>query len=434
METALLTLSEMSPGAEITLLGHRAFDLPDEIPELFETLRNRFKTDPLLPSGKEPAALKPSSGSGGASYAGPDICRDIDSLRFMISSLIDEGIDELLQTVPLPRENIATAAVSDPGLWFESEWGIRNLSLCDGNLLAEKSEISVINSLPNRDIIAGGSGGPILPLAQSVFLSSPDSDRLLVDIGQTVRLTYFPLQTSDPSDGTLFPPPESAEIDFQELIPGSRLLDAIISRGTDGRKKTDRNGRLAASGRLIPAALDALRKRSKTLRKQAEAERWAFFSPNPLPIEPALDALEPFWNDAEKKSEKKQRVADLLATVCHWAADELLRATGSRFKQSRGNLEFILSGSLLTNRCFVPLLDPLVQTGNTLRLPDLGLPEGAFDAVAAALLGIFFINRTCGTVARLTDAEHPVILGQLSPGKVSAMNIAPFRQFVEKMG
>ena len=448
METALLALSEMTPGAEVTLLGHLAFDLPDEISVLFEALRKRFKSDPLLraersepnapnavPSGAAVTEYAANSAANNAvTYAGPDICRDIDSLRFMLSSLIDEGLDELIRTTRFPRESVATATVSEPGLWFESEWGIRSLSLCDAILIAEKSEFSVIDALPNRDIAAGGTGGPILPLAQSVFLASPETDRLLVDLGQTVRLTFFPRQRTDPSDAAIFPPPESAQIDFEELIPGGTLLDAILQRGTDGRRQSDRNGRLAATGRPIPEALEALRKRAKTLRRQAEAEGWAFFSPNPLPIEPALDVLAHFWEGIDKKAQKKERTADLLATVCAWAADEILRATGSRFKRSRGKLEFVLTGSLLANRAFTPLIEPLIQSEQTLRLADLGLPDEAFDATAAALLGIFFINRTCGTLPHLTDAAHPVILGQLAPGKISPQNILPFRQFVEKLG
>ncbi len=152
-------------------------------------------------------------------------------------------VNKLATTMALSSNRILAAGVHDPGLWDAAHGEATGyLGLCDAARLAESTGLNIIDAFPARDLALGGRGGPITAMAQWVLLRSQLRNRLLLDLGRTIRLTYLPAASVDRA--------ETKVVSF-EVGPGTAILDMLAQRLTDGQEHCDPGGRLAVQGRRI---------------------------------------------------------------------------------------------------------------------------------------------------------------------------------------
>jgi anhydro-N-acetylmuramic acid kinase len=118
------------------------------------------------------------------------------------------------------------------------------LQLGDPNVIAERTGITTVADFRRRDLAAGGEGAPLAPLLHAA-LFPPDADRpcAVLNLGGIANLTVLPSAADEPVRGF-------------DTGPGNCLLDAWAERqlGTP----YDRDGALAAAGRVDPALLAEL--------------------------------------------------------------------------------------------------------------------------------------------------------------------------------
>ncbi|HMO57778.1 MAG TPA: anhydro-N-acetylmuramic acid kinase, partial [Roseiflexaceae bacterium] len=103
--------------------------------------------------------------------------------------------------------------------------------------IAERTGCTVVSDFRSRDIAAGGEGAPLAPLLDTLVLAHPDRDRVLVNIGGIANLTYVP--AGDPAAAIAF-----------DTGPGNTLIDGAVRRFSQGVDWFDRNGTLAAAGKV----------------------------------------------------------------------------------------------------------------------------------------------------------------------------------------
>ena len=108
-------------------------------------------------------------------------------------------------------------------------------------LLAELTGMTVIADFRSRDIAAGGQGAPLAPAFHNAVFRDSGMHRVVINIGGIANLTDLAL--GKPVTGF-------------DCGPGNMLLDAWI-RHHQGLPYDD-GGQWAASGKLIPALLEAL--------------------------------------------------------------------------------------------------------------------------------------------------------------------------------
>ena len=116
------------------------------------------------------------------------------------------------------------------------------MQLGDGSRIAERTGITTVCSLRQRDIAAGGHGAPLLPALHAALLSSDDEPRAVLNLGGIANLT-------------LLPAPAGTVRGF-DCGPANALLDAWCERHTG--ECYDADGRWAATGQVDEPLLERL--------------------------------------------------------------------------------------------------------------------------------------------------------------------------------
>jgi anhydro-N-acetylmuramic acid kinase len=116
------------------------------------------------------------------------------------------------------------------------------MQIGDASRIAERTGLTTVADFRRRDVAAGGQGAPLLPALHAAAFAAPGEERAVLNLGGIANLT-------------LLPGDDTAVRGF-DTGPANCLIDAAIA--AEGVGARDEGGRLAASGRVDPAALDAL--------------------------------------------------------------------------------------------------------------------------------------------------------------------------------
>jgi anhydro-N-acetylmuramic acid kinase len=328
-------------------------------------------------------------------------------LRAQLAEIQAALVTELLQSARVPPGSVLAVGVHDPGLWGPDGSHVRGyLGLCDAARLAESTGLNVIDAFPARDLAQGGLGGPITAVAQWVLLRHPAHSRVLLDLGRTVRMTYLPSYSPGhnppPADGSATERAASRILSF-EVGPGTRLLDLLAERLTDGEHHFDPGGRLAVQGRRIEELVD----------------HWLadpYFN-RPLPRwHPRGVRPERFLTDSLQMAVKSGwSVQDLLCSATHFIAETIKRALCRQLPEDDRIDEIVLSGGgqqngLLLREIAHAAQLPLVRVG------ELGTGDEALGPALIAVLALLYLDQVPANQTAVTRTEVPRPLGRLTPG------------------
>ena len=263
-------------------------------------------------------------------------------------------------------------------------------------LIAAATGIPVVSNFRPADMAAGGQGAPLVPLLDYVLYAHPRRARILQNIGGIANLTVIPAAA-----------PQSRIIAF-DTGPGNMIVDALAQQLFG--KPYDRNGRLAARGRLLAPVLET-------------ALREKFFRQSP----PKSAGREQFGRAyAEKFLAACRNLSptpeDTLATATALTAESIADAI-RRFVLPKSGppsnpapIDLIVSGGGARNATLLAMLrDRVTPLGCTLATTDAtGIPAEAKEAVAFALLACQTWHRRPGNVPSATGASRPAILGHIT--------------------
>jgi len=127
----------------------------------------------------------------------------------------------------------------------------RTCQIGDGALLAEETGIDVVSDFRSRDVAAGGEGAPFAPLYHAALASGWERPVAVLNIGGVANVTWIGANGSDAA--------APAIIAF-DTGPGNALIDDWAERCLG--EPIDRDGALAAAGRVDAAALARLMEHS----------------------------------------------------------------------------------------------------------------------------------------------------------------------------
>jgi anhydro-N-acetylmuramic acid kinase len=266
------------------------------------------------------------------------------------------------------------------------------LQLGDAATIAERTGRPVVSDFRTRDVAAGGQGAPLVPWTDQLLFAVPDRTRALQNLGGIGNVTRVP-------------PRGSTEPVFAfDTGPANALIDAAVEIATGGRHRYDRDGRLAARGKVDEALLaDLLRHPYFHAEPPKSTGREEFGRPFVVRL---VEALVP---------EGDQDWMDLVATLTELTARTVADAY-ARWMVPRGVDEVVLTGGGARNPVLAgrirTLLDPLpVLDGGALDVdPD------AKEAVAFALLAWAHLRGIPANLPSATGAAGPRVLGSFTPG------------------
>jgi anhydro-N-acetylmuramic acid kinase len=257
-------------------------------------------------------------------------------------------------------------------------------------IIAAKLRVPVVSDFRPSDMAAGGKGAPLVPFLDYVLYRQARFGRIVQNLGGIANLTAIPAGAT-PKRVIAF-----------DTGPGNMVIDAVTEKLFG--KPFDRNGRFAARGTPIEAALE-------------DTLRHPFFRQKP----PRTAGREQFGREFVQEFLRLCGTADkhdILATASALTAKSIGKAirgfvlAGPRARA--GFREIVVSGGGTKNATVMRMIREELA-GLRLRTTDqLGLPSEAKEAAAFALLAYETWHRRPSNLPSATGAKRPAILGKIS--------------------
>lgn len=258
----------------------------------------------------------------------------------------------------------------------------------EGSLIAARLGVPVVSDFRPADMAAGGKGAPLVPFLDYILFRDASVGRIVQNIGGIANLSIIPAN-AQPEDVLAF-----------DSGPGNMVIDQLMQKLFG--KRYDRNGAVAARGRVLEPVLRELLRRP-------------FFRKSPPKTAGREEFGREFVSEFLRKCGRAEK-ADVIATATALTAHSITDAV-NRLALPQGEFsEYIVSGGGTQNRTLMEMLrDLLTPLGLKLRVTDdFGIPSQAKEAVAFALLAYQTWHRRPGNIPSATGAKRAVVLGKIS--------------------
>jgi anhydro-N-acetylmuramic acid kinase len=269
----------------------------------------------------------------------------------------------------------------------------------EGAVIAARLGVPVVSDFRPADMAAGGKGAPLVPFLDYFLYRDQHVARVAQNIGGIANLTAIPASAS------------LREVLAFDTGPGNMVMDAVMEELFG--KRYDRDGKVAASGRVLDGVV-------------AKLVRAPFFRQKP----PRTAGREEFGREyvgrflqSCRGASKPDVVATATALTARSIADSVRRFVLPRFviprtaaRRTHAGQQMIVSGGGAKNPTLMAMLrDTVTPLGFELHFSDeFGLPAEAKEAVAFALLAHETWHRRPSNVPSATGAKRGAILGKIS--------------------
>lgn len=318
---------------------------------------------------------------------------DLARLNFLLGELYSEAV---LATQRRFRVNAQLVGCHGQTLYHQGEAAPflgRKLAVTwqtgEGAVLAARLGVPVVSDFRPADMASGGKGAPLVPFLDFLLYRDRHVGRIAQNIGGIANLTAIPANA--PLDQVL----------AFDTGPGNMVIDAVTEHLFG--KTYDRDGRIAASGKVLGSVV-------------GDILRTSFFRRKP----PKTAGREEFGREFARdfiRSCGRANGRDVVATATALTAVSIADAL-RRFvvRPRHAYREFIVSGGGANNPTLLAMLsNELRPLGLQVQSSDeFGLPSQAKEAAAFALLAYETWNRRPSNVPSATGAKRPAILGKIS--------------------
>lgn len=264
-------------------------------------------------------------------------------------------------------------------------------------VIAERTGITTVADFRVRDMAAGGQGAPLVPYTDWALFTDDARPRIVQNIGGIGNLTFLP-----PRAGL-------EDVRAFDTGPGNMVMDAIVTRLTEGKLGYDRNGKLAAQGKVSDALLRQCMRHSYIRRRPPKTTGREEFGETFVK-----------WFVAQARQlrlDENSLVATATAFTAESIADAYRRFVFPKLSPARlARLQVILGGGGAKNVTLRQMLAERVAPGEILTHEDFGIPDSAKEALAFAILAHATLHGLPSNVIGSTGARRPVVLGKIVPG------------------
>jgi anhydro-N-acetylmuramic acid kinase len=265
-------------------------------------------------------------------------------------------------------------------------------------LIAERLRIPVISDFRPADLAAGGQGAPLVPMLDFCLFRHATKNRLLLNLGGIANVTALPAACA------------AGDVIAFDTGPANILVDILMQQLY--QRRFDKNGAIAASGRVIEPVLERLL-------------RTAYFAE----AAPKSCGREEFGAEfadqllALCNRPQAARKEDVIATATALTAASILDAYRHIYWPHLGqnaplarSTELIAAGGGTKNATLMRLLsEGFMQLGvKVSTTANAGIPVEAKEAAAFALLGWLTWHGLPGNIPSATGADRAVVLGKVT--------------------
>ena len=321
------------------------------------------------------------------------ILPELVRLDRLLADRFADAVERTLARAGLDLSGIAGVASHGQTIVHHPELG-GTLQIGCPHRLAERLGVPVVADFRRRDLACDREGAPLAPFFHVEALASPDEDRGVLNLGGIANLTWLPAGA------------QAEDVVAFDVGPANSVLDALVVLSSDGRQRFDRDGRLAAAGRVAPdwlATLLADPYLDRPAPKSTGREHYG------------MAYAEELWKRAQAEG---LGLEDLLATVVEFVTRAIARAFSEQREGERARrpgsdrpARLILGGGGVRNpvvraRLAAHLGDTLIDS-----MDDHGVPADAAEAMAFSLMGRNALLGEINQIAGCTGAGSPRVLG-----------------------
>lgn len=302
----------------------------------------------------------------------------ISRLNFYLGDLYARAVENAV------RRFGAVSLIGCHGQTIFHEGGANTLQIGEPAVIAEALGVPVVSNFRARDIAAGGEGAPLVPFVDYLLFRHPRRARIALNIGGIANITV------------IAPSASPGEVVAFDTGPGNMVMDALVREYTRGKQNYDRDGNIAAAGKVDRKLLDQL---------LADA----YYRRRP----PKSAGREQYGAEFVARL-KRSRLGwkDLIATATALTAATI--ATGVR-QTGVGAAELIVSGGGVHNRRIMDYLAAFLPGITVASSADYGVDPDAKEAIAFAVLAYETWHRRPGNLPSATGARRAAVLGDITP-------------------
>jgi anhydro-N-acetylmuramic acid kinase len=323
----------------------------------------------------------------------PDLC----AMNFAVAERFAEAAHALAGAAGVALSKVDAIASHGQTVWHQpvplKVGGIESigtLQIGEPAVIAARTGCKVVANFRTADMAAGGQGAPLVPYADWALLTSDTESRAVLNIGGIANVTHLP-RGATPDEVLAF-----------DTGPGNMLLDALVSRFTNGEKKHDEGGECAAQGRYNSALGE-----------------WLLSDPYFSQPPPKSTGRELFSTEFVERLVEQARLQtlseeDILATVTAFTAKTIQIAFEQWLIPCGGVDTVIVGGGGSHNKTLMQLLGKSLAPARLTTHEEFGIPNDAKEAMAFALLGYETLHGRPSNIPSATGASRPAILGSIT--------------------
>lgn len=365
LDVALVKIVGRGLQMQAQLLGHHAMSIPGELRQSLASLAAGEPSEPI-------SYLRAARALGELHADGIDAMLT----RGLTTPIASTNKPPQLEFVVAHGQTIWHAPHDDAAALGG---GPKSCQLFDPWPIVNRLEVPVCHDLRQADLIAGGEGAPLTPIADwIIYRQHADA---VANLGGVLNITEL---ASDPS-----------QVQGKDLYPCNLMLDGLCTRYFG--KPYDDGGDLAASGRVVgdcvlqlDAAISSVCKGRRSLGREQFSKDW-------------LDGIVAMIGDA-------YRPIDVLHTAARLVAVQL----GGTFREpGQARRRLVLAGGGVKNQTLVKLIEDQ-SFYSVQRSDDIGIPTEAREAMAFAVLGALSQDGIPISLPQVTGATDPGVAGTWS--------------------
>lgn len=321
---------------------------------------------------------------------------DICHYNQVLGEVFAEAVLELcrrhnvsLRSVDLIGSHGQTIFHQPQGVRYEGRTIRSTLQIGEPSVIAQRTGLTTVADFRPRDMAAGGQGAPLVPYADYVLFRHRKLSRAVQNIGGIANVTFLP------------PGARTDDVLAFDTGPGNMVIDGVIRLLTLGRRSYDRDGRMAARGRISRDLLDQML-RHPFLRRRP-------------PKSTGREAFGQFYSEWFHRQAQNLNLTpeDMIATATAFTAATIARAY-RKFLPAMPD-EVILCGGGAHNATLVSMLRRELGGVKISSSDEFGIDVDAKEAVSFAILALTTFKGVANNIPSATGAESPVVLGKIVP-------------------
>ncbi|MDE2667114.1 MAG: anhydro-N-acetylmuramic acid kinase [Acidobacteriota bacterium] len=322
----------------------------------------------------------------------------ISHLGILLGRLYSEAVKDVCQAAGAPLDRLDLIGSHGQTVFHQSDPGdfcgrpvASTLQIGEAAVLVEETGVTTVSDFRPADMAAGGTGAPLIPLVDFLLFRDLQRGRVLLNLGGIANLTLLP-----PACGI-------DQIRAFDSGPGNMVIDALVRRLEADSPRFDAGGRLALSGKPIPALLDSLLADPYFRRRPPKsAGREQFGGAFVERLLAAREASGP---------------PDLVCTAAELTARTVSDAVLNHIDPAHHWDRVLVSGGGVYNAYLMQRLQELLPKLKVAPTDSLGIPADAKEAIGFAVLANETLELAAGNVPSATGARHAAILGKVTYGR-----------------